>query len=110
RYRSAVEGNPEFDREVRRARRDVVLPRQDQPFASLGLYTHGDFDTCLLKALDPAASDVWVRVTHADDYTANTGVDDRLDARGRLAVVIARLDRHVECCPFGLLSGLLQRD
>jgi hypothetical protein len=106
---ASVEGKRELDRHVGQPERDVLRPRKNLKARRRLAHPERDFDARGAERLDAFAFHVRVGVATSDDDARDLRRDDRLGARRRAPVMVARLERDVERRALGARTGGAQR-
>ena len=86
------------------------LVEQPRPGGQLAVGDH-DLDALVAQDPEPAAGGLLGRVVGGDDHARDAGLEDRVRARRRLAVVAARLERdvHRRAARVGVAAGRGER-
>ena len=107
---ASVERERELERDVRQARRDVLRPRRDSRLRTAPRARRAMTSTPAARsARCPPPSTCGFGSRQPMTTRATLARDDRVGARRRAAVVVARLERHVERRARGAVAGGAER-
>jgi hypothetical protein len=107
---STIEGERQLERNVGNSGRDELRPRRDEPCCFRFAASNIDGNACSFQDLDPVSYDVWVWIATADDDATDLCVNNRFGTRRRTTVMVARLERHVECRAASSIACLPESD
>lgn len=75
-----------------------------------GKKSGNDLDACIAQSLETFAGNVRVRIFDRAHYAHYTGIDQRVRARRRAALMVVRLERNVGSSAFRPVTSLFESD